>query len=177
MAMAATKVWTLAELDALPEDGNRYELVYGELLVTPGPGPSHEDIAGELNAILVPYVAAERLGRVYLPRGVVQHAGSQVEPDLQVRQPLDVSATWDKQPVPILVIEILSPSNRAADRALKRRFYHEVGVAEYWIVDPVRRTVTSVRRDRGDLEMTETVTWRPEGATRDLVIDLRELFG
>ena len=176
MPMAATKVWTLQELDSLPDDENTYELVHGELFVTPAPGPRHEDIAARLTAILLPYVLEHRLGLIYHPRGVVQHAGSQVEPDLNVRQSLKAVEQWDRAPVPILVVEILSPSNRSRLMAAKRSFYSEVDVAEYWIVDPENRTVTSVRPGRPDTEFRDTLTWHPRGPAAPLLIDLADVF-
>jgi len=173
--MSATKVWTLADLDALPDDGNRYEIVDGELLVTPAPGPAHEEIAARLAEVLVPYVAANRLGRVYMPKGVVQHQGSQVEPDLQVRQPLSFDLPWDRQPVPILVVEILSPSNRPRHQLIKRRKYTEIGVHEYWIVDRARMTFTAVSAD-GDAVHKTAFQWHPRGAPEPLIIDVQGLL-
>jgi Uma2 family endonuclease len=176
MPIAATKVWTIEDLDALPDDSNTYEVLFGELFVTPAPGSSHEEISARLNSKIVPYVEANAIGRVYTPRSVVQHGGSQVEPDLTVRQPLKMGAPWIEQPVPSLVIEILSPSNRAAYRAAKRKFYPESGVDEYWIVDPSRRSITSVSTGIPDVEMRDVATWNPRGASEPLVIDLSWLF-
>src|SRR5437879_10945231 len=82
-----TKRWTLEELHSLPDDGNKYELVRGDLFVTPPPSEEHETILARLHALLIPYVAANALGMVYSPRSVVRFDGSEVEPDLMVRQP------------------------------------------------------------------------------------------
>jgi Uma2 family endonuclease len=90
--------------------------------------------------------------------------------------PLKLDAPWREQPVPILVIEILSPSNRAAYRAAKRKFYPESGVDEYWVIDPPRRVITSVRTGIPDVEMRDVATWRPHGAREPLLIDLDWLF-
>jgi Putative restriction endonuclease len=105
MPMATrTKRWTLEELDRLPEDGNRYELVRGELFVTPAPTDDHETIAARLTRLVDPYVAAHGLGYVYRPRAVVQRKGSQVEPDLMVRAAQTTPrATWKRAPLPILI--------------------------------------------------------------------------
>ncbi len=67
MALSAS-AWTLSELDRLPDDDNKYELIDGELFVTPLPTTAHEQLAAVLLSILVPYVRAERLGNVYTPR-------------------------------------------------------------------------------------------------------------
>src|SRR6266550_3581132 len=105
----ATKRWTLEELHSLPDDGNKYELVRGELFVTPPPTPGHETTASRLARILEPYVAKQQLGFVYRPRAVVRFEGSEVEPDLMVRQPPAApNVRWEDMPVPILVAEIIS---------------------------------------------------------------------
>ena len=96
-----TKVWTLEELHSLPDDGNTYELVRGELFVTPAPTVNHEEIDARLTRMLVPFVAVHQLGNVYHPRAVVQFQGSQVEPDLMVRPSHpDPAAGWAVWPVP-----------------------------------------------------------------------------
>jgi len=84
MAQSTTQ-WTLDRLHSLPDDGNKYEIVHGELLVTPAPAPMHETIAARLTRLLDPYVAAHGLGYVYHPRAVFRRHGSEVEPDLIVR--------------------------------------------------------------------------------------------
>src|SRR6476469_5110153 len=106
-----TKRWTLEEVHSLPDDGNKYELVRGELFVTPPPSEDHETILARLNAILTPFVTANRLGMVYRPRAVVRFDGSEVEPDLMVRAERRVRIKdWDDAPAPILVVEVLSGS-------------------------------------------------------------------
>ena len=108
--------WTLEEMHALPEDGNKYELVYGELLVTPAPTDHHETIAARLTRILDPYVAANGLGYVYRPRAVFRIGREvEVEPDLMVRQPhTQPDGAWEKAPRPSLIIEILSRSESSS---------------------------------------------------------------
>ena len=176
MLMAATKVWTLEELDALPDDSNKYELVHGELLVTPAPGGHHGEIAANLNRILVPYVIAHDLGLVYFPRDVIQRDGSQLEPDLMVRERGTGSLPRTSMPAPILVVEILSPSTRRHDRETKRAFYLEIGVTEYWIVDPTTRAITSVWHGRPDTITTSQLIWHPAGASSPLLIDVESVF-
>lgn len=176
MAMAnAVKRWTLAELHSLPDDGNKYELVRGELFVTPPPSYVHETVAARLAQVLAPFVAAHGLGLVYRPRAVLRFEGSEVEPDLMVR-PDVAGADWDRAPVPILVVEILSPSTRRRDREQKRDLYLAAGVAQYWMVDPERSTITVVANGRRDVAMTETLVWSPAGADSPLMIELAQLF-
>ena len=180
MSMAATtKHWTLEEVHSLPDDGNKYELVHGELFVTPAPSPGHETIIARLTRILDPYVAAQGLGLVYHARSVVRQKGSEVEPDLMVRQPPPNRGNeWEKWPVPILVVEVLSDSTRRRDREQKRDFYlNDARIPEYWIVDPERRTITSLRADRDDRTFAETMTWAPAGATEPLAFAISDVFG
>ena len=176
MAMPnAVKRWNLQELHSLPDDGNKYELVRGELFVTPPPTYDHETIAARLAGILTPYVAAHGLGLVYRPRAVLRFEGSEVEPDLMVR-PVAPGADWDGAPVPILVVEILSPSTRRRDREQKRELYADAGVAEYWLVDPETRSITVVVAGRHDVVESEALAWAPAAASGPLMIAVGGLF-
>ena len=178
MLMAqATGAWTLADLDRLPDDGNRYELIDGELFVTPAPSPRHEGLAMRLRMILEPYVVAEKLGHVYTPKSVIQIEGSQVEPDLLVRQtPRILPEEWPEMPTPILVIEVLSGITRRRDHVEKRAFYVRNGVAEYWIVNRWDRTISVVTPNAADVIVGAQLTWHPTGAESALVIDVAEYF-
>ena len=169
----ATKRWTLEELDSLPDDRNTYELIHGELFVTPAPSDDHDTVAARLARILDPFVARNGLGLIYRPRAVIQLADSQVEPDLFVRQPqANRNASWRTAPLPSLVVEVLSPSTRRRDREQKRRFYLELGVPEYWIVDPEAGTITSIRAGRTDVTSGGRITWSPPGTAETLTFDV-----
>jgi Uma2 family endonuclease len=173
-----TRPWTLEELHRLPDDGNKYELVRGELFVTPPPTDSHETILARLSRLLEPYVASQRLGFIYHPRSVVRFEGSEVEPDLMVRQPqAKPDAKWEEAPTPILVVEVLSGSTRRRDRNQKRALYLDVGVAEYWIIDPETSAVTAVRPGEPDQLCKDTLTWLPPGASSALTLAVKDLFG
>ena len=173
-----TKVWTLEELHSLPDDGNTYELVRGELFVTPPPAVGHEEVVARLTRILVPFVAAHHIGNVYYPRAVVQFQGSQVEPDLMVRPPHPhPDGGWAVWPVPFLVIEIISPSTRRRDHEQKKSLYLAAGVAEYWIVDPEERTIRVVRPGEADRVERSRVEWRPPGADVVLSVSVADVFG
>jgi Uma2 family endonuclease len=178
MSMPNTaRAWTLAELHRLPEDGNKYELVYGELFVTPAPTEEHETIAARLTRMIDPYVAKHRLGLVYRPRAVVQRRKSEVEPDLMVRtERIRRKGSWRGAPVPLLVVEIVSPTTRRRDHIKKRTYYEDIGVAEYWIVDASERSVRVVRPNVEDTVVTATLSWMPAGVPRPLAISLARLF-
>lgn len=173
-----TKQWTLEEVHSLPDDGNKYELVRGELFVTPPPSEDHETILARLSRILDPYVAANGLGMVYHPRAVMRYEGSEVEPDLMVRHPrTDKGRDWDYAPTPALVVEVLSGSTRRRDHVQKRDLYLDAGVPEYWIVDPEGASIRVVRAAPPDAVITDRLIWNPPGAQQPLIVELSAVFG
>ena len=173
-----TRRWTLADLERLPDDGNKYELVRGELFVTPGPTPGHEIVLSLLSDQLTPFVRAQQLGMVLHPRAVVRFEDSEVEPDLMVRRrPAGKGSAWSEWPAPILVVEVLSDSTKQRDRVQKRQLYAEAGVAEYWIIDPETRSILVVVAGAADVVVSDTLMWTPVGASAPLVIKVPHLFG
>jgi Uma2 family endonuclease len=184
MHMATTsKRWTLDELHSLPDDGNKYELVHGDLFVTPPPTDDHETVLARLSRLLEPYVAANHLGYLYHPRAVFRRNGSETEPDLMVRQTRAARSVhertrddWDDAPTPILVVEVISPSTRRRDHEHKRAFYMESGVPEYWVVDAARREVRIVRLDQADVVVTTELIWHPSGVAESLLLRVERLF-
>ena len=173
----------MEEVHALPQDGNTYELVHGELLVTPPPFDNHETIGARLTRILDPYVERQGLGFVYRPHAVFRiGAEVQLEPDLMVRQqhpnPRNVDKDWETAPLPVLVVEILSASTRRRDAGVKRDVYvNEARIPEYWIVDGGNRTIRLLRPDGTDMTVIDRMTWAPVGTSEPLVFDLDQVFG
>lgn len=179
MAMPNTLAgWTVPDLYRLPEDGNTYELVHGELFVTPAPSVPHQELVSALTEVLFPYVAMHRIGRLHFPHSVVRVGShSQVEPDLMVRPITARRATsWDTAPRPILVVEVTSGTTARRDRIQKRSLYLDAGIPEYWIVDREHRTITVVRPGSDDAELPGELVWHPAGAAERLTIDVRRLF-
>ena len=181
MAVATqVKRWTLEELHRLPDDGNKYELVRGELFVTPPPDDEHETIAAKLSELLTPYVREHGLGLVYRPRAVVRFDESEVEPDLMVRQPhpdrRGNDSDWDRAPIPVLVVEILSAYTRRRDFNEKKRLYLDAGVAEYWIVDPEARTITVMKPGQPIRVESTQVIWSPTGADLPLTFEVASIL-
>lgn len=180
MAVATqVRKWTLEEVHRLPGDGNKYELVRGELFVTPPPGDEHETIAAKLTRILCPYVKEHGLGLVYHPHAVMRFEGSEVEPDLMVRRPhpnrKGNDSDWNTAPIPILVVEILSGYTRRRDFSQKKELYLDAGVAEYWIVDPETREITVVTAGANRVAH-DRLTWSPLGAGQPLTVDVAAIF-
>jgi Uma2 family endonuclease len=178
MPVAETaRAWTLDDLYALPDDGNKYELIRGELFVTPAPSTGHETVLARLTRILDPYVVANDLGFVFHPRAALRFEGSEAEPDLMVRRRESPDQDWETMPPPSLLVEVLSPSTRRRDRKEKPDFYLDAGVADYWIVDPETKTITSIRRGEADALHRKMVRWWPKGAAEPIDVVLTELFG
>lgn len=179
--VASAKRWTVEEVLLLPDDGNRYEVVDGELLVTPSPDVRHEVASVELFHRLNGYVRREHIGTLFVSRGDVFFRGGErfVQPDLFL-VPLtteQLPSAWRDVGTPTLVVEILSPSTAHADRVIKRRAYQDEGVSEYWIVDLDARLIERWRPgdDRGEL-LSTVLEWNPAGASAPFSIDLVDYF-
>jgi len=128
----------------LTSDDRRYELVDGDLFLTPAPTPNHQQIAGELFARLREFVEGQRLGRVVIaPCDVVLSRYDVVQPDVFFVRAERLSIIGEKniQGAPDLVIEVLSPSTEERDRQMKAKLYARSGVRELWIVDPAAKTI------------------------------------
>lgn len=177
---STTRLYTVEDVRALPDDGNRYETIDGELFVTPAPATRHQAALRELIVLLTGYIKRFGLGALYpAPTDVVLSQLTLVEPDvLFVREQRRGTITErEVTAAPDLAIEILSPSTARTDRGRKRALYQSAGVAEYWIVDLEQRQVevwrpgaleASVHRDR--------LAWQPDPAVEPLVIELAEIF-
>ena len=176
MSMPA-KSWTLEELHRLPDDGNKYELVRGELFVTPPPSVDHEEVLARLSAILSVYVEKHGVGRVYHPRAVIRFEGSEAEPDLMIRAASSGvhGNAWEKLPPPLLVVEALSPTTRRRDLVNKREYYLDAGAGEYWVLDNERREIRVIRSGVEDAVARELLVWRA-APTEPLVLDVAALF-
>ena len=138
-------ITTIEELLALPEDGLRHELLDGEHVVTPAPSPPHQWVVSRIWSALT-HAAGDRDDLAVLTSPADIHLGprSVVQPDLfVVKQDPSQSfyTTWKSVPIPLVAVEVLSPSTARRDRGKKRRLYLEAGVEEYWIVDIDARLV------------------------------------
>lgn len=131
----AHDAWTVDDLDQFEEnDGNRYELVDGMLVVSPSPRPKHQWISSELFRVLDRACPAD-LKVLYAPLDWQPNQRNSLQPDLLVVAKDDVGDGPLTKPLR-LAVEILSPSSRLYDTKVKFAKYAEGGVASYWIVDP-----------------------------------------
>jgi Uma2 family endonuclease len=179
MGMAAPIYYTAEMVRAFPEDGNRYEVVHGELLVTPAPRPWHEVVWGRLFIALNDYLRRQPVGHLFGSRSDISWGpDTLVSPDIIV-VPLEEARTleWAKMQHLLLVAEVLSPSSTRHDRFTKRRLYQEQQVLLYWVVDGDERVgevwtpdtlFPTVERER--------LVWQPAGASAPFTLELQELF-
>ena len=179
MGMPATTYYSAADLLGMPDDGNKYEVVHGELLVSPSPRMRHQGIVQQLSLLLGNYLTQHQVAAVYPGGDVHWGSDSLVIPDLLV---VDLESVrrddWSKINLPLLVVEVLSPSSTRQDRFTKRRLYQEMAIPRYWLVDGVSRVVEVWTPDATfPMVEHERATWHPEGSPEPLTIELAELFG
>jgi Uma2 family endonuclease len=179
MGMAAPTYWTAEMVRQLPDDGNRYEVVHGELLVTPAPRFDHQLLVSRMAVAIAKYLEEEPVGIMLTsPADISWGRDVLVQPDVFV-VPRDEakSREWSGIRSLLLVVEVLSPSTARADRFTKRHRYQEAGVPLYWIVDGDAQRVEVWTPD-AELPMLETqrLVWRPAGAGQAFTLPLTELF-
>jgi len=173
--------WTYAEYARLPDDGKRYEVLDGEVLVTPSPGTGHQRIAGRLWSRLDAYVRGHGLGEVFWDLDVLFVTGQFLRPDMVFVPNAQRHLLTDcgVEGVPGLVVEVVSPSSVRIDRVKKPARYADFGVPEYWAVDPERRAVLVWDFESGAAEPraeTGTVVWRPDPDSPPLELEVAALF-
>lgn len=175
---------TLAEFRTLPDDGQRYELLKGELFVTPAPSGRHQRISTALVGHLWTFTTTHQVGMlISAPVDLRFSPEDSVQPDILFirRERLSI---YDEHEgvvgVPDLLIEILSPSNPEHDLVKEREMYSRYGVPEYWIVDPVAETIHVLTQQGEGLDL-----WQQFGGSDQLTspmlpglrLDLAAVFG
>lgn len=147
---------TVEDLEKLPEDGHRYELLDGSLLVTPAPNILHQRCVVRLGALFLA-AAGSDLEVIVAPFDWVLGPATLFQPDLMVARREDVGLQRIER-APLLVVEVLSPSTRRFDLALKRMAYAEAGVAAYWLVDTEVPSLMVLDHEAGLYSEVTTVT-------------------
>ena len=183
---AMRRHWTTEDVRALMDESRhwpRYELIDGELIVTPAPGVIHQIAVAELWRVIDAYVDAERLGVAMIsPSDVELRPGTITQPDVFVvpRAVLpigDATMTWPDVTSLLLAVEIISPSSVRTDRIKKRDYYLDAGVAEYWVVDLDARIVERWlgTRDTPSVE-SKQFDWMPNGASQPMRVEVAALM-
>jgi Uma2 family endonuclease len=183
MAMPAPRTeWTVDMLDAVPDDGQRYEIIDGELFVTPAPSELHQLIVGHLYFVLKQYLDGSSVGRALVSPADVRRghrSRNRVQPDVFVVLLVDGKRPlypYDLSDL-LLAAEVPSPGNPAYDYPEKRGLYLRQGIDEYWIVNG---EAWNVSRWRGaadpDEVLSERLEWHPAGTSSPLVVQLPSFF-
>ncbi len=153
---------TARDYERLPE-GAPYQLIAGELIMTPSPTPFHQSIVLNLASALNPIIVQRRLGKIFIaPLDVYLSEEDIYQPDLIfIRADRAAGVRKDKlRVIPDLVVEVLSPSNAYFDFTRKKETYCSAGVSEYWIIDPDAETV-EIMTKQGELYQTTSLLRKP----------------
>lgn len=145
VAMALADSLSLADLEAMPDDGRRYELIGGAIVMTPAPGPAHQRVSRRLLALLEASMAPGHEA-FHAPIDLDLQGDQRVQPDLVVVPTSSVGEKRLSLPV-LLVVEIVSAGSGTHDTVTKRAVYAAAGIPAYWIVDPSAAEITALRLD------------------------------
>jgi len=181
MTTSLTKL-TYQDYLLLPEDGKRYEVIEGDLYMTPAPLTRHQFIVGRIHHLIMSYFENQGSGTVLVaPCDVLLSDTDIMQPDLTVVLPGGLATITEKniQGPPDVVVEVLSPSTAKRDRELKRKRYEHFGVREYWLVDPSTSSLEILRLQKGQF-MKQVSVNSPDQCSTDLlpglIIDLSWVF-
>lgn len=173
--------WTYSEYARLPDDGNRYEVLDGEVLVTPSPGTRHQRIAARLFRRLDDYAREHGIGEVLWDLDVLFVTGQFLRPDMVFVPNAERDRLTDRgvEGVPGLVVEVVSPSSKRIDRVKKPARYADFGISAYWAVEPDMKAVLVWDFETGATEPraeTGRVVWQPEPSVPALELEVASLF-
>lgn len=179
MHATSPRRWTVEEVYNLPCDGNRYEVVHGELLVTPSPVPMHQLVITRLFIALAEYLKPIGHHETLFSGPVDFFHGDDVYvvPDMVVATPGEVRDSWRQMKRLKLCVEVLSPSSARGDRLVKRAAYQAAGVETYWMADPDARVVEAWHPGDVTAQLcAEVLRWRYDDHSPELAIDVPALF-
>lgn len=162
---------TREDLEAMPDDGHRYELVDGVLVVGPAPSPQHQVVLLELYALLREHCPADLIVLV-APLDVALGESTVMQPDLLVARRSDLTER-DLPTAPVLAVEVLSPSTRRFDLMLKRSRFEAAGCPAYWVVDPDEPSLRAWELREGTyIEVGHAVGAEPYRAARPFPVGI-----
>lgn len=166
--MTSSLRWTSADLESMPDDGKRYEIIDGELYVSTQPHLYHQEACGAIYAAFLAWSKDSGVGRPIVAPGLIFADDDDVVPDVvwvsNERLRLILAADGKLHGAPELVVEVLSPgsTNQRRDREAKLKLYSRRGVREYWIVDWRLREILIHQRKNAQLELAATVSEEDE---------------
>ena len=155
--------WTTADLELFPDNGNRYEIMDGELFVTRAPNWKHQKASTRVSAALDTWSLTTGLGEAVQAPGIIFSDADNVIPDVVWASNERLAVLLDEAghltSAPELIVEVLSPGaeNEKRDREIKLKLYSLRGVQEYWIIDWQKRQVEIYRRAQAILKLVATL--------------------
>ena len=155
MALSQPILLTVDDYRAMPETGPRYQLIEGDLIMSPAPNRYHQDISRNLEFMLLKFLEKHALGKLYhAPFDVYLNQYNVFQPDILfvTKERLSILTEAGAEGAPNLVIEILSPRTAQLDKESKRKVYAREGVEELWILDPVAKSVAIFRLEQNPAE-------------------------
>jgi Uma2 family endonuclease len=178
MAMAITVPhYTVDDLERFPNDGNRYELLDGVLLVTPAPNTAHQIIANRIQSRLTAAVQWTGAAHVVGPGVVVRAPNTQLQPDVLVfPATYKPDIDWRKITEHWLAVEVLSRSSRIYDREFKKDAYFALGVRQVWLVDRWTKGIEVWRSPSSKKVARTTLGWQAPTRDVSMALDLDEVF-
>ncbi len=178
--------WTIADLEGLPDNGNRYEIIDGELFVTRAPHLGHQDVAGLIYAELLRWLLQIDMGKPFITPGIIFSESDAVIPDViwisHERRSQLIDDSGHLTGAPELIVEILSNTekDKKRDRETKLKLYSIQGVSEYWIGDREQQLIEVYRREQGILKKALTL-FKADQLTSPLLpeftCEVESLFG
>ena len=172
--------WSAEMARALPDDGKRYEVLDGELVVSPAPTFDHQRVVFALARVLDDYVRAWHIGEVFIaPTDVEFSPRRLLQPDVFVipTTPGRKVRTFQEGGRLLLAAEVLSPATARVARTRKRDVFKDERVPDYWIVDADARVIERWTPD-GDrpIIVSTTISWQPAPPVPPFVLNLEEFF-
>jgi Uma2 family endonuclease len=173
--------YTLNDLESFPDDGNRYELLDGELLVTPAPAMSHDLVVARMTRALIGYLPPE-LAVVFTHGSVELEPNVHLEPDLlvvpvsELAPPIDPGPRWTRIRSWWLAVEVSGTGSAVYDRDHKTPAYLALGVREVWRVDLKEACVFVSRPEEAEQRHAVQLTWQPPERAEPLRLSVPELF-
>lgn len=182
---AIRRHWTTADVRALMDESRawpRYELIGGELIVTPAPWGMHQFAVLEFAVLLAAYLRDEPVGAALMsPADLELEPGTITQPDVFVipagGAPSDDAFRWSDVASLLLAVEVISPGSIRTDRITKREYYMDVGVPDYLIIDVDARIVERWTQGRDTpAVLRDRLVWHPRGSSTPLNVALPEYF-
>lgn len=168
--------YTVAELDQFPDDGNRYELLSGTLIVTPAPKSGHQGVIARLAALFAKQVLAGTVG-LFAPGVVKVSFDTQLEPDLLLTTPaFTPGMPWEQCEDHWLAVEAFSPSSRVYDREHECATYLRHGVRQVWLIDIEAKTIETFTNHNSSRLVRDALNWQSPDKSILVRVNLAQIF-